>query len=256
MTPKFKCGMRNVERGMELRFEGRHPLHRRMDSSIRIPNSKFQIRSGFTVVEMVLVLSLLVLFVGATVPAVRGLKNEQIAREPVKELSSMAKEVRLHAMKDRRPYQIAFTSRGFSATRYLSPYLQAGQLDEFLHKVQNDEVQRADIDTGVDPSVAADQKNAQINSSNNGQPQAPTPAPVFKEWTKSYTLPSNTHFSVQFWYETGVTPIEGDTVKLWVFQPSGIVTPVTVRMDRDTAHFEASFNALTADIVKESSETQ
>ena len=63
-----------------------------MDSSIRIPNSKFQIRSGFTVVEMVLVLSLLVLFVGATVPAVRGLKNEQIAREPVKELSSMAKE--------------------------------------------------------------------------------------------------------------------------------------------------------------------
>ena len=80
-------------------------------------DSSFRISSGFTLVEMVLVLSLLLIILGASVPTVRGLKNEQIAREPVAELTKMAKEVRLHAMKDRRPYQIAFTSRGFSATR-------------------------------------------------------------------------------------------------------------------------------------------
>ena len=134
--------------------------------------------------------------------------------------------------------------------------MQAGQLDEFLHKVQNDEAQHAEIDTGVDPSVteaqASAQANAQPGQSAGGQAQPP--APAFKEWTKDYTLPDNTHFSVQFWYETDPTSIEGDTVKLWVFQPSGISTPVTVRMDRDSAHIEASFNALTADVVKETSE--
>ena len=252
MTNQFKFGIRNSEFGMELRLERSLPFLKAGPSSFRIPHSTFRIRSGFTLIEIVIVLTLLIIIVGATVPTVRGLKEEQMARVPVAELVKMAKETRLQAMKDRRPYQIAFTSKGFSATRYLSPYLQAAQLEEFLQKVQNDESKREEIDDGSDQLQAPQTSLAQQQQQQNGQP--PPKEPAYKEWTKKYELPSDSHVSIQFWYDGQPTQIDGDTVKLWVFQPSGIVTPLTVRLDREKAHFEASFNALTADVVKESSD--
>ncbi|MEI6537850.1 MAG: hypothetical protein WCN98_21080, partial [Verrucomicrobiaceae bacterium] len=81
-------------------------------------------------------------------------------------------------------------------------------------------------------------------------------APAFKEWTQSYSLPPGTTYSAQFWHETNPTDISGDLVKLWVFQPSGMCPPVTVKMERETATFEVGFSALTADIVRESSEVK
>lgn len=208
-----------------------HPF--RHPSSFRSP--------AFTLIELVVVLTILAVMVAAAVPSFRGLQDEQIAREPVSALARLAKQARLHAITEKRPYQIAFTEKGFSATRYLSPYLQAAELDKFLQQVQLDE---------QNPPARDAAETA--TPTNPDQPSAPTAA--FKEWTESYSVPQGTTYTVQFWHESEATAIAGERVKLWVFQPSGICPPVTVRIDHERASFETGFNALTADLISEKSE--
>jgi hypothetical protein len=53
-------------------------------------------------------------------------------------------------------------------------------------------------------------------------------------------------------FDTDTTYLEGDLVKLWVFQPSGVCQPLKVHVERDSSTFDVEFAALTADIVKES----
>jgi type II secretory pathway pseudopilin PulG len=231
-------------------------------------------------VELVVVLSILALMVAATVPSFKGLKDEQAAREPMDRLKTMAKEARLHAIREKRPYQIVFTEKGFTTTRYLSPYLQLADLDKFIETAQVSE----DTDDAARANPAASDANAPFNPNPTQQPnanafangsqaaisdaknapdpnatsvngiQAPQQVHPFKEWTDTYTLPEGMNYTVQNWYETTPTQIQGETVKLWVFQPSGMTMPLTVHLERNTAILEASFNALTADVYKETSE--
>ncbi len=209
-------------------------------SQTLLPSSFFR---AFTLLEIVIALTIIAILVAATVPSFRGLQSEQIAREPVAGLARLAKEARLHAMKEKRPYQIAFTSKGFAATRYFSPYLQAAQLDKFLQQTQLDE-------------QAEEPKPAPLEASTAAAPPGTLPVPAFKEWTQSYNLPAGTTCRVQFWHETNPTDIAGDLVKLWVFQPSGMCPPATVKMERESATFEVAFSALTADIIREISDVK
>jgi hypothetical protein len=80
----------------------------------------------------------------------------------------------------------------------------------------------------------------------------PPPTP-YKEWTQNYTLPEGLTYGIQYWHEAAPTALEGELVKLWVFQPTGIVSPLTVTLHHNGYVFSATFSALTADIVKESS---
>lgn len=159
-------------------------------------------------------LTILALLAAAAVPGVRGLQEEKAAREPINALAKLAKATRLKAMQDKRPYQIAFTSKGFTATRYLSPYLQLAQLDEFLQQTELEAQQKAEagITEEVEEAEAADEAAA------GGAP----PEPVFKEWTETHALPEGTTYGIQYWHESEPTAIEGELVRLWVFQPGGI----------------------------------
>lgn len=229
--------------------------------------------TGFTLVEIVIVLALLAVVVAGTVPSMKGFKDEQIASEPIERLKTMAKETRLHAIREKRPYQIVFTEKGFQATRYLSPYLQLADLDKFIEtaKVSEDQdeaAHAADPDNAaalnalaapgnanLAPTPAAGNNafnpNANANAANS--PQQPQSIHPFKEWTDSYILPEGVNYTVQNWYEVTPTQIAGDVVKLWVFQPSGMCMPLTVHMERASATLETTFNALTADVTKETS---
>jgi len=197
------------------------------------------------------VLTILALITAAAVPSVKGYKEEQIAREPIAALAKMAKAARLKAMQDKRPYQIAFTSKGFTATRYLSPYLQLAQLDEFIQHTEIEAQQKEEA--GLTEEV----EQAKADSATPGESAGGTPpAPVFKEWTETQALPEDTTYGIQFWYEPGPTAIEGDLVRLWVFQPTGIVSPLTMSLNHGGHLMSVTFSALTADIVKETSSTE
>ncbi len=204
------------------------------------------LQRGFTLVEIVIALTIVVIITAAAIPSFRGLRDEQLAREPVAELVRMAKEARLRAMQEKRPYQIAFYSGGFTASRHFNPYLQLSELREFMALAE----QGVPLDRGqpMDTDGEPDDGDRQANSA---LPLAPSAPELDNDWTLNYELPSDTSYAVQFWYDLEPLFLEGELVSLWVFQPSGICQPMTVFMTRDSATFEVEFGALTADIVRE-----
>jgi prepilin-type N-terminal cleavage/methylation domain-containing protein len=214
-------------------------------------------RRAFTLIEVILVLTIIALLTAAAVPSVRGYHEEKQAREPIAALAKLAKTTRLKAMQDKRPYQIAFTSKGFSATRYLSPYLQYAQLEEFIRQAELEAEQKAEagITEELEEEIAAKEHANATGTGANGAVPA-MPAPVFKEWMESHTLPEGTTYGIQYWHEAEPTQIDGELVRLWVFQPTGIVSPLTVNLRHGGYIFTASFSALTADILKETSTTE
>ena len=208
--------------------------------------------AGFTLVEIVIALTIIVVIAAVSIPAFKGLREEQLAREPIAALSRLAKEVRLRAMQEKRPYQVAFYPGGFVASRYFSPYFQLAELTELM----------SEEDTGVSRlNPNADDNDADLDAGAGEQPKTDLPmAPAVPKrddhWQERYALPESTQYSIKFWHDIEETQISGEVVKLWVFQPTGICQPLKIRLQRESAAFDVEFNALTADIVKEVADVQ
>lgn len=219
----------------------------------RRPAATFLRADGFTLVEVVIALTIVIVIAAAAMPTFRGFQDENLAREPIQELVRMAKEARLRAMKEKRPYQIAFYADGFSASRYFNPYIQLSELQDYLTNA--DQIaQEAAIRSADDRTP--DEDNGAAATSPSGETEIPGNSAAGSqqaadEWTAEYKLPAGTTYTIQFWHELEPVPVEGELVKLWVFQPSGICQPLKLQLDRPSASFEIEFGALTADIVHE-----
>lgn len=202
---------------------------------------------GFTLVEIVIALTIVAVLAAASMPMLKGFQEERVAREPVTALLKLAREARLRAMQEKRPYQVAFHATGFTASRYFNPYLQLEELNEFLESgeetpaVQStiQEGEKTDIDSGGGSNKTTD------------LPIAPPPPKYDEHWSEEYQLPQEVKYTIQHWYDAEPTMIEGETVKLWVFQPSGVCQPLKVHVEGPASTFDVEFAALTADIVKE-----
>jgi prepilin-type N-terminal cleavage/methylation domain-containing protein len=205
---------------------------------------------AFTLVEIVISLTIVAVLAAATVPMLTGYKEESLAREPVTALLNLAREARMRAMREKRPYQVAFHATGFTASRYFNPYLQLSELNEFLVAGEEPPAVESTIEQGEKTDLDA---GAGSNKTTD-LPLAP-PAPKFDEhWSEKYELPKEVKYAIQHWYDAEPTPIEGELVKLWVFQPSGVCQPLKIHVEGPSSTFDVEFAALTADIVKESIE--
>jgi prepilin-type N-terminal cleavage/methylation domain-containing protein len=202
---------------------------------------------AFTLIEIVIALTIVAVLAAATVPMLKGFQDERLAREPVTALLKLAREARMRAMQEKRPYQVAFHATGFTASRYFNPYLQLTGLNEFLAAGEAapavestiEEVDKTDVDNG-----GKSNKTTEL-------PLAP-PAPKYDEyWSEKYELPKEVKYHIQHWYDAEPTPLEGEMVKLWVFQPSGVCQPLKIHVESPSSTFDVEFAALTADIVKE-----
>ena len=215
--------------------------------------------AGFSLIEIVIAMTILAILAAAAIPSLRGVQRERLAREPIKELVRIAKDARLHAMKEQHPYQVVLHSGGFTATRYYDPYLHFADLAEFM--TTTDMAADVDLPPEVDPTAAganvqADNVTGAVAFDSPGNQPPTAKAPPKKEWTEKYDLPPGTTYSAKFWHETDPTDIQGETIKLWVFQPSGICEPLHLHLVRDKAVFDIDFSALTVDIVKEASSVE
>lgn len=203
---------------------------------------------AFTLVEIVIAMTIVAVLAAATMPMMKGFQEERVAREPVTALLKLAREARMRAMKEKRPYQVAFHATGFTASRYFNPYLQLTELNEFL---EAGETEPAVVST-IDEGDKTDLDNGGRSNKTTELPLAP-PAPKYDEhWSESYELPKEVKYQIQHWYDAEPTPIEGDLVKLWVFQPSGVCQPLKIHVEGPSSTFDVEFAALTADIVRES----
>ena len=214
-------------------------------SSFAFRHSSF--RSGFSLVEIVIALTILTVLAAAAVPMFKGWRDEQLARQPVIELVRLAKEARLRAMREKRPYQVAFYQGGFVASRYFSPYLQFAELSEFMEQAESGQFR-------LNPN--ADDADADLDAGAGDKPKtdlplAPTAQKFDDNWNEHYNLPTDVQYTLKFWNEVQETPASGEVVKLWVFQPTGICIPLKLHLERESSIFDVEFNALTADITRE-----
>lgn len=232
-------------RSAKRRHDARESLTRRHDFFVgHVSDSA---KRAFTLIEIVIALTIVAVLAAATVPMLKGFQDERLAREPVTALLKLAREARMRAMQEKRPYQVAFHATGFTASRYFNPYLQLAELNEFLASGE----EAPAVVSSVEEGDKTDLDNGGRSNKTTELPLAP-PAPKYDEhWSENYELPKEVKYAIQHWYDAEPTTIEGELVKLWVFQPSGVCQPLKIHVEGPSSTFDVEFAALTADIVKE-----
>jgi prepilin-type N-terminal cleavage/methylation domain-containing protein len=211
--------------------------------------------AAFTLVEIVIVMTILAVLAAASVPTFRGIAREREARAPLVALVALAKETRLRAMKTQRPYQIAFSARGFTASRYIDPYLTLAKLEAYVLEQQ----QRAlESPQPAVTEVSSTGKTTLMASSVNDNAVAladEADAPVAAEWVERQTWPADTQATAQVWHQVDADAalLQGENLVLWVFQPSGICEPLWLTVQHSGATVQVEFGSLTADIIREAS---
>lgn len=144
---------------------------------------------GYTLLEIALVVTIIVLLVGAVVPLSSGFVREQRLRESVRGLLVLAKTARTEAMTTGRAAAVVFGKSGFSL-------LSVGE-------------------------------------------EEPSDSVILPRGMRYQILP----FAAD-------KPLRPDGQR-WIFQPTGLCEPLTVRILEDEAWIEVRFDPLTAGIEEE-----
>ncbi len=206
--------------------------------------SKGRGESAFTLVEIVVAIAVMGILTALAVPAIDSVQRERIAREPVNQLYLLAREVRLRAMKEKRPYQIVFDREGFRASRFFHPYGGAEEFEQLRLEVQQLEVQQEMIEASAARGMAPEEIE---------QDQSLLEVREGLQFLTEVEIDPSIRCSLMVWNEQDWISLTGGEFRRWVFQPSGMCEPLSVRMENDGAFFEVTFHPLTADIQRERS---
>ncbi len=200
--------------------------------------------SGFTLVELVIAITVLAILGGLAVPAIDSVQRERLAREPVNQLYLLAREVRVRSMKERRPYQIVFDREGFRASRFFQPY---GGREEF-EALRTELEQRAREQEMIDASRA---RGIDLSAEKVNLKQIEIEEGL--QYFREYEWSDDVECSLRFWDEMQWVGLSSGEFRRWIFQPSGMCEPLRLRIEADGAYFEIEFHPLTADIKSERS---
>ncbi|MEM7699881.1 MAG: prepilin-type N-terminal cleavage/methylation domain-containing protein [Verrucomicrobiota bacterium] len=195
--------------------------------------------AGFTLVEIIIALSVLAILAGMAIPAFDGIRKEREARAPIDALYAMARDARQRAMEERRPYQLLLDREGFRASRFLTPYGGVERFEELQLEVaeldRRDAMIEASRERGIDlGNVVVDPR---LDALQEGL-----------RYLAEYTLEPGLQISVRTWEDIEWENLSGGNYRRWVFQPNGMCEPMRVRVEADDSFFEVEFSPLTADI--------
>lgn len=229
----MKGRTRNGERG------GAEGLRKRPQlSAFRAPPF-----AAFTLVEIIVTLTIMALILGAAVPSIRGVIRERQALEPVTEFADMVRATRDRALRLQRPYQIGLDAKGCFATAFFPQY--KGPLTYEDLKTELDALrQEAEV-----AQASAARFNAEESSLAAGTASSELPTETDDRFfLLHYEWPAGYEVSVRFWQDPQWQTLEGALCRVWVIQPSGISVPVLIRFEADGASAEARFDPLTGEI--------
>ena len=201
--------------------------------------------SAFTLVEIVIVLTVVGILTGIAVPTINGIVREREARQPVSELLRLARGVRQRAIEEQVPYQIAFDANGFHAARFFNPYGESEEFAQVLREMEELEGRRKIVEASQD-------RLGELGATLNGAaPQTVDDEKESSIYYETYQLPEGVDYELLFWGQTEWTPMQSGRFERWVFQPSGMCMPMKIRVSSEGAFFEVEFHPLTADVKSE-----
>lgn len=203
---------------------------------------------AFTLIEIVVALTIVTVITAMAIPTVKGLDRDEKARAPLKALAELVQEVRHRAIHERQAYQIVFEREGLHASPTMFPYEKR---DEFLKQLE-----QMRTPPKLDPieRVTTTRVEVQRQEIANGRaPEEPAPeqpdAPRFElPWTVTIPLQQKTECDVLMWGDGEWDVIEGEKMRRWVFQPTGMANPARVRLRSEAGELEAGFDVLTGEL--------
>ena len=199
-------------------------------------------RAAFTLVEIVLALTIIAVIAAASLPVLRGLREDEKFRLPIQSLATLIQEARSRAIREHRSYQIVFEPHGIHASPVMYPYRK---LEDFLDALDR-------LRTPPERSEFVTQSFAAAGSEESS---SSTPPPWQAPWTVSIPVDSETQCGVLFWGDGEWDVLDSGRMRRWVFQPAGLTAPASIRFRSDHGEMEADFDALTGELIAERTRT-
>lgn len=194
------------------RVHPRHGAPGPLGDKSRLFFSAHRFQRGFTLLEMCMVLFIIALLFGVTMPAMQSAFTEQAVRKDAHQLALMVKTAMIQSSEQNRAYAIDLTT----TTMALHPVGAAP----------------------ADPDASSnDDDDASANNSTTHDVE------VTSEFDPENRLVVPDPQKPNAWIDVDGTQ--------WVFQPGELCSVPRVRLKRGEAWLEMSFNALTGNVEKE-----
>lgn len=177
-------------------------------SAVRIRSDR---TAGFTLLEIVIVLTIAAVIMGGAVGLMVYSSDERLLRKASGEIEMLAKRARTTAMLQQTPYALEFRE----GMVRMMPLAQAGRVEKRTvggHRIGGD--------------------------------------PVEDEGGERWELPldNGMQVAIRRWNSDALLPTVKDIVHVWRFDPNGLCEPVSVRLMLDSSWIEDTFHPLTAAI--------
>jgi len=174
-------------------------------------------RLAFTLLEMMMVLFIIAIMAGLSMPAIESAFTEQAVRKDTHQLALMVKTAMIQSAEQHRNYVIDLTS----TTAALHP--------------------QGEAPADPDAPDATDNASTDADSSTNA-------APVDVELTTNLAPPNKLFIPDPVKADSWIEMPDGTQ---WVFQPGELCPATRVRLKRGEAWLEMSFAALTGNVENE-----
>jgi prepilin-type N-terminal cleavage/methylation domain-containing protein len=188
------------------------------DGNQRLFSASSDVRGGFTLLEMCMVLFIIAILFGVTMPAIQSAFTEQAVRKDSHQLALMVKTAMIQSAEQHRNYVIDLTNN----TMALHPADPAtSQADT-----------SADTSSGNDTDTTAAAGSIQMED-----------VVVTDQLDAPNKLLAPDPIKPNAWVDMPDTS--------WVFQPGELCPATRIRLSRGDAWLEMSFNALTGNVENE-----
>lgn len=177
-------------------------------------------RSGFTLLEIVIVLVIASLVMAGAVGLMTYSSDEQALRKATEEIELLAKRARTTAILQQTPYALEFRE----GIVRMMPLAQAGRSEK--------------------ETVGGRRRAAEPVADDGGG----------NRW--ELTLDNGMQLTIQRWNSEAWLPTTKDAVHVWRFDPNGLCEPISIRLNLDKSWMSAAFHPLTARMRESEFETR
>lgn len=217
------------------------------------PAARFSARpDAFTLIEIVVAIAIVAVIAAVAIPTLSGINRDEQTRAPMKTLAEVVQEARQRAMRERKAYQIVFEREGIHASPQMFPYEKRDEFLKYLEEMRTppklDEIERVEV---VREEV---QREDVVNARPTEEPPsggAEKSSRWEMPWTVTIPLEQGTECEVLMWGDAEWELIEGEMMRRWVFQPTGMLNPARVRIRTGDVQLEGGFDLLTGELTSE-----